>query len=54
MIVFIAISILIGFLLGWIWRDHKWKRAGRLKEFMVIDGKLYTVKEHINEHTGDN
>jgi hypothetical protein len=52
MIIYIMITLVVGFLIGWAWRDSRWRRAAKKNEFMVIDGKLYTVKEHINEHTG--
>jgi hypothetical protein len=54
MIPYIIAAVAVGFWIGWAAKDYKWRSASRKDEFMVVDGKLYTVKEHINEHLGGN
>ena len=40
-----AACLLVGFLVAWIWRDHKWTKAAKKKEVMVVNGQTYVVKK---------
>ena len=52
MFIFIVVGLVIGFLLGWAWRDFKWTRCADKDMYMCIDNRLYEIKKHINEHVG--
>ena len=43
---------MLGGIIGWVCKDYKWRSAARKNKFMSVDGELFTVKKHKNEHVG--
>jgi len=42
----IAITAIIAFALGWVFKDYKWTKAAKTGKVMVVDGDLYDVTKH--------
>jgi len=52
MVIYFIFALLIGFLLGWVWRDHKWVKASKTGKVISVDGIFYKVKTFDPENPG--
>lgn len=48
----IAITAIIAFALGWVFKDYRWTSAAKNGKIMVVDGDMYKVKQHTETHGG--
>ncbi len=52
MIVGVIIVGILFFPLGCYYEKWRWARAAKNKKIMVVDGKMYKVKEFVENHGG--
>ncbi len=48
----LIIAGIIGFVMGWVFKDYKWTKAAKTGKVMVVDGDLYDVKRHPETNGG--
>jgi hypothetical protein len=44
MMIYFVITLLLGFVIGWTWRDCKWVKAAKTGKVVAVDGVFYKVK----------
>jgi hypothetical protein len=42
----------LGIYIGWVARNCSLKRIWKKKKFLVLEGDLFTIKKHKNDHVG--
>jgi hypothetical protein len=52
MVIYFVIAIVMGLMIGWIWRDHKWTKAAKTKKIICVDGVFYKVRTFDPENPG--
>jgi hypothetical protein len=48
----ILLSSIVGFFMGWIFKDYRWANAAKKGKIMVVDGDMYKVTQYTDTHGG--